>query len=255
MALAKDIDRLRRMGIYSYARYRRRRISNRFLRVANLVGPRSYECPCCGWSGAHFLNHVRETYWMRGAVCPRCRSHPRHRGLTLHLRRVLPALRPGAAILHFAPERSLAPVFRSFPRLHYVAADLGPRAISVSADTTAIPFRGGTFDLVLSSHVIEHVENDRAALAEIARVTAPGGQAMIMAPMLPEWASQETVDFGFPNPAEDGHYRIYGRDFSSRIAAAGLRCEVTTFAALIATERRVRCGVADGPIFIGRKPV
>jgi SAM-dependent methyltransferase len=45
-----------------------------------------------------------------------------------------------------------------------------------------LPFRDGCFDLVLSNEVIEHVQDDRQALAEMARVTRPGGRLVIFCP-------------------------------------------------------------------------
>lgn len=45
----------------------------------------------------------------------------------------------------------------------------------VRANATALPFRDGTFNTVLSNCVIEHVPNLEATLQEIHRVLAPGG--------------------------------------------------------------------------------
>lgn len=45
-----------------------------------------------------------------------------------------------------------------------------------------LPFANDTFDLILSNEVIEHVTDDRAAVAEMARVTRPGGRIVIFAP-------------------------------------------------------------------------
>jgi SAM-dependent methyltransferase len=45
-----------------------------------------------------------------------------------------------------------------------------------------LPFRDAIFDLVLSNEVIEHVRDDREALAEMARVTRPGGRIVIFCP-------------------------------------------------------------------------
>ncbi len=44
------------------------------------------------------------------------------------------------------------------------------------------PYPADTFDLVLSHEVIEHVQDDRAALAEMARVLRAGGRAIIFCP-------------------------------------------------------------------------
>lgn len=45
-----------------------------------------------------------------------------------------------------------------------------------------LPFADNSFDLILSNEVIEHVTDDRAAVAEMARVARPGGRIVIFAP-------------------------------------------------------------------------
>ena len=45
-----------------------------------------------------------------------------------------------------------------------------------------LPFASGTFDLVLSHEVIEHVTNDRAAVAEMIRVLKTGGRLTLFCP-------------------------------------------------------------------------
>lgn len=50
------------------------------------------------------------------------------------------------------------------------------------ADLTTLPFPDETFDLVLSSWVLEHLVEPGAAFAEIARVLRPGGHFVFMTP-------------------------------------------------------------------------
>ena len=45
-----------------------------------------------------------------------------------------------------------------------------------------IPLPSGTFDLILSHEVIEHVQDDRAAIREMIRVLKPGGRVVIFCP-------------------------------------------------------------------------
>jgi len=45
-----------------------------------------------------------------------------------------------------------------------------------------IPLPASTFDLILSHEVIEHVQDDRAAIREMIRVLKPGGRAAIFCP-------------------------------------------------------------------------
>ncbi len=252
MAIAKEIARARRLGLINYAEYRRLRLRNRIFKVANLVGPARRECPCCGWRGLRFLDYVRETATVEASVCPRCRSHPRHRALMLYLDELLRALPERATILHFAPERALARAFATRPRLRYYGVDLGYRATQVRGDMTAIPFRANVFDVVLLSHVLEHVERERAALDEIARVVAPGGCALIMVPMVRGWEAKPTVEFGRAN--FQGHWRVYGCDLSDRIAATDLKPSVVRLAEHVLPAERERMAVREAPLFVARKP-
>jgi len=45
-----------------------------------------------------------------------------------------------------------------------------------------LPFPGGTFDVVFSHEVLEHVADDRACVAEMVRVTRPGGRIVVFVP-------------------------------------------------------------------------
>jgi 2-polyprenyl-3-methyl-5-hydroxy-6-metoxy-1,4-benzoquinol methylase len=50
------------------------------------------------------------------------------------------------------------------------------------ASGTELPFRHSIFDVVVASDVLEHIENDSAAVSEIVRVLRPGGAAIISVP-------------------------------------------------------------------------
>ena len=51
-----------------------------------------------------------------------------------------------------------------------------------NAASEFVPVSSGTFDLILSHEVIEHVQDDRAAICEMIRVLKPGGRAVIFCP-------------------------------------------------------------------------
>jgi len=81
---------------------------------------------------------------------------------------------------------------------------------------TSLPFFAGSFDLVCALDVVEHVDDDDGALAELSRVTRPGGVALISIPLHPSrWtAFDEFV----------GHRRRYEpQALLSKLA----RCELT----------------------------
>lgn len=52
----------------------------------------------------------------------------------------------------------------------------------IQAPAERLPFATGSFDFVLSNEVIEHVEDDGVAMAEMVRVTRPGGRLLIFCP-------------------------------------------------------------------------
>lgn len=74
---------------------------------------------------------------------------------------------------------------RALPGLTYVALDrhLGCDD-GVAADATALPFADGSVAMVVSFDVLQHVAEAEVALAEVCRVLAPGGLALLTYPFL-----------------------------------------------------------------------
>ena len=61
-------------------------------------------------------------------------------------------------------------------------------------DICAMPFEDRSFDFVLATDVIEHVEGDYTALREVARVLKDDGKALIAVPAFPSlWGLQDEV--------------------------------------------------------------
>lgn len=253
MGLHRIARRYRSLGAGATADYLRRRLSNRLVALINRLGPVRRVCPCCGWQGARFLNFAGHGYGLSNYVCPRCGSHPRHRGLFLVLRRTFGELRPRSAVLHLAPEPALSRLFEERSDLRYVSADLAMKGVAVRADATRMPFADGAFAMVVASHVLEHLAEDWRALAEMARVTAAGGRAFILVPTLPDWESRSTFEFGAPDPHLDGHWRTYGADVVGRIESAGFGCTPRRFSKLIGEQERRRYGIGEDVIFVAQR--
>ncbi|QJR16497.1 class I SAM-dependent methyltransferase [Usitatibacter palustris] len=83
-------------------------------------------------------------------------------------------------------------------------------------DVCNIPFPDATFDLVLATDIIEHVDDDGRALAEIRRVLKPGASVIITVPAFQFlWGLQDDVAH---------HKRRYrGGQVDAVIAGAGLQ--------------------------------
>ena len=95
---------------------------------------------------------------------------------------------------------------------------------AANGDATRLPFDDCSFDHVIASEVLEHIDDDEAALAELTRVLRPGGTLAVTIPArLPEricWALSE--DYHAPNTV-GGHVRIYRRsEVHDKLVAAGL---------------------------------
>lgn len=180
--------------------------------VAQLVGGRAVKrrsCPCCGWEGAGFLWSANATALATDAICPSCRSRSRHRALLL----LVPEQIQTAAVhdvLHFAPEEQLLPALRGLlPAATYLTTDLNRRDVDLPGqDIQRLNLDDRSFDLVLCNHVLEHVEDDGAAVAELSRVLRSTGQAIITVPG--DWESAHTQTFEATDG--NGHWRHYGQD-------------------------------------------
>jgi SAM-dependent methyltransferase len=171
-------------------------------------------CPCCDRRSGAFLWVGNRLRLSRHAVCPGCGSRSRHRGLALAVDRVAG---PGTrAVLHFAPEEPLRPVLgRAAPDAEVVTTDLHRTDVDrPGEDIQALGFADGEFDLVVCNHVLEHVPDDRAAVAELARVTR--GVAVVSVPG--DWTRERTV--AFDDDRFNGHHRDYGRDMVELLRTA-----------------------------------
>jgi SAM-dependent methyltransferase len=87
-------------------------------------------------------------------------------------------------------------------------------------------FKDNTFDFIIFSHVLEHVENPNKALKEIYRILKPGGEAIIMAPVIPqlektlEDKSHKTSFERLKNYGQEDHLRLFAKnDFKNLITA------------------------------------
>jgi len=197
---------------------------------ARLLRGNERECPCCG---GRFRRMSRRRISGWGGICPRCRSHPRHRAIALLLAR---GDLPGHRLLHFAPEPLFDRVFARLPEVHRVTADLHAPA-DLRLDISHMDLPDDSFDLILCSHVLEHVPDDGAAMRELRRVLSGGGLALVLVPYRPHVTTYE--DLSITSPLErmvafgqQDHVRIYGNDLPDRLREAGFAVDDRTAADL-----------------------
>ncbi len=106
------------------------------------------------------------------------------------------------------------------------AAGRVPSAHVVQMDATALPFRDA-FDLVGAFDVIEHIDDDRAALAEMTAALRPGGTLLLTVPQHPRlWSRMD----------EYAHHkrRYTSPELLAKLGEAGLRVRyATSFVSLL----------------------
>jgi SAM-dependent methyltransferase len=254
--------------------YRRRRFR---CNVCAMSGTPYFDFPDLNMRREHRIGELRETL-----QCRHCRATMRHRTLAAALlsdleRRTLKPLtsiREAAAaalsetrILDSDALSPIAALMKAQP--NYLASSFHPqRPFDVeiapghwNINLEKIGFPDASFDVVLTSDVMEHVRGIDAAHAEIHRILKPGGSYLFTVPYDPACATHHhLVDtsgledrFLVPpqyhgDPLSGGilAYRVFGRALHADLAALGFEVEFLEFdddEALI----------VRGDVFIARK--
>lgn len=107
-----------------------------------------------------------------------------------------------------------------FPRAEvYVRLDRArvPGVTDVAADAALLPFRAASFDCVLATEVLEYLRDPAAFAAELHRVLAPQGLAVVTVPFI----FHEHRDYW--RPARQGLADLFGAFATVQIRAQGNR--------------------------------
>ena len=191
--------------------------------IRRLLTLEKFECNLCGHYGRFypFGDSPR-----RGSSCGRCDCKERHRLVKLWFDRNIGEV-SDKRILHFAPEPALRELFRAHAG-QYCAADINANRpyVDVVLNIESIDLPDESVDIVVASHILEHVD-DAKTLSEIHRILSAGGLAVLMFPVIEGWThtyenasvttpADRTTHFG-----QFDHVRYYGSDVRARIRDAG----------------------------------
>ncbi len=165
-----------------------------------------YHCPVCnsnlkyfnGISHEKYLKNLEDNAFMHpfflletssivNFACPSCGATDRDRLFVLYFNKILSEYKgtEKLKLLEFGPQKGLAVYFRNQEKLSYRTADLMLKNVDDNVDITDMKiYADNTYDIFICSHILEHVPADRKALAELYRVTKPGGWGIIMVPLI-----------------------------------------------------------------------
>jgi SAM-dependent methyltransferase len=202
--------------------------------------------------------------------CPGCKTLSRQRTFYWFFQTYLPKHRK-VRVLNPAPVDMIADMFQSFPNVEYVSIDIKFEGFNipdtartgrpiVQADIQELPFTNESFDVILCSHVLEHVPDDKKAMQELYRVLKPSGYALLEVPYRME--NGEYVFETYEDPSivteEDrlreyespDHVRFYGKDFLVKLENVGFNVHEIPLQNLLEENKIKLCGMRDKPLNI-----
>lgn len=217
------------------------------------------KCPICNWIGTEFIDFdCGYGHIFKKSTCPICRSQPRHRSFYLYLKKVIPKNRT-INVLHFAPERFLTGLFKSYNSINYLSIDINKKKAMKKEDITNLSFKDNSFEIIFCSHVLEHVIEDKKAMMELYRVLSKNGFAIIDVPI--NYNKENTYeDFSITSPEErtkaywqHNHVRLYGRDFPDKLRSTGFNVRTDNYIKTLGLKKVKRYGLMESPIYFCTK--
>ena len=132
-------------------------------------------------------------------------------------------------LLDIAPDQNLAGWLRKKQSVRYRSMDLYMDGVDDKADITDMRlYADDKFDVVICSHVLEHIAQDLKAMREIYRVLKKGGFAIVMVPIQltldadlqdSKWVSEADC---WKYYAQGDHVRMYSKKgFVSKLEQCG----------------------------------
>ncbi len=201
-----------------------------------------YYCPCCDTYLKRFVeggyrtrpdrfNPARCEHTRQDVICPVCGALPCHRILALWCSNHREEMQK-ARILYFAPETSMS-LWMDRNGIPRTTADLAAGAdLQIDIQETGLPDQ--SYDVIFCNHVLEHVDDFRAALKEMRRVLSSGGMFVCSFPMDPnvelldEDPNVQTDEERIERFGQLDHKRVFGMNAERLLADAGFSVEKIT---------------------------
>jgi len=168
----------------------------------------------------------------------------------LYLAHRTDVLRHHRAILHYSPEPALMGPLRAIETASCTSIDLESPLADRLMDATDLQFPDQSFDLLLCSHTLEHISDDRRAMREMFRVLRPAGRALLQHPIVLEQRTFEDPSVTDPSErlrlfSQEDHVRVYGPDIRERLVEAGFYVSIVRPDELVSPAKFRRYGLAE----------
>lgn len=217
-----------------------RAIDDMMVIMGRLIEERNYEpkqCACCG-SLVYYLplpsyyekqgqkygveKHVDETLNKNEYTCPACGASDRDRLMILMMKRL--GLDQGyyeESLLQIAPAPAIEHwINGNCPCLQYDSTDLYMENVTFHSDIQDMKeISDETYDYIICSHVLEHVQDDREAMRELYRILKKKGFCLFLVPIALD-CTEIDEEWGL---SEAENWRRFGQnDHCRRYAKAGM---------------------------------
>lgn len=130
------------------------------------------------------FNFSDMTYNKKEYRCPFCGAIDRTRFIMTYIHKKYRS-KKNVTLLYFAPECSGTEYLRKkMKNIKVDTNDLYAGMVDYQLDIQNLEgIKDAAYDVVICSHVLEHVEDDKVALKELYRVLKKGGEALILVPL------------------------------------------------------------------------
>ena len=211
-----------------------------------------FYCNCCNRSFRKFKPRGNTLVQRENAECPYCGSLERVRNLLFYIEKETDLLTGRYSLLHFAPEWPLLPIFKKNKNLYHIKADINQNVAQFKIDITNIPVPNDSFDFIICSHVLGHVQNEKKAIEELYRVLKTGGTALVATlidlknPHTFETADADTPEKRLQYYSEPDLLRLHGTDFGDRLAQGGFNVETINYPLVLGKEIQQKYALGAG---------
>jgi SAM-dependent methyltransferase len=213
-------------------------------------------CNVCGQNAEFYATH--STNYRESLYCSYCRSTARSRMLASGILQVVEApssrciaelakVKVGPQILD---TDCYSPIFQYLRNAKFYSSsvylpelDFGAEVYSkvTNVNLEEMPFQDESFDIIVTSDVMEHVRRDHLAHAEIRRCLKPSGYYIFTVPFVPQWEKNQIrvdstgsedvalMDNEYHGDPVSGKgilvYRIYGNELIEHMKELGFEVE------------------------------